>query len=206
MTDAATRMIDAAERIAAERGLAATTIQAVQHEAEQRNKSAVQYHFGDRQGLLDAVVRARMAPASDRRTEMLLELGADASIRDLVAVLVVPLVESVLARRPSYWARFLLQTISDPSSGPATIGHIDDRALQVAQARLLERLDHLPPSLRQLRVQAVFGYACVVLAAHEVGNLPKAPSDVLATELVDACCGLVTAPSTAPHPEEPSHG
>lgn len=196
-------MIDAAERLVAERGLAALTVQAVQDAAGQRNKSAVQYHFGGRQGLVNALVAARMAPTNERRTAMLLALGPEASTRDLVEVLVVPLVESVLGRRPSYWARFLVQAIGDPTTGLAALAAVDDGPLHLTQARLAARLDHLPEATRTLRVQSAFAYAGVVLAAFEVGALPpELTGDVLTTEIVDACCGLVDAPTTSPTHED----
>ena len=190
-------MINAAEQVVAERGLAALTVQAVQMAAGQKNKSAVQYHFGGRQGLVDAVVATRMAPANERRTSMLLALGEGATTRELVEVLVVPLVESVFSRQPSYWARFLVQAIGDPATGLASLAVVDDRALRAAQSRLEARLTNLAPSARTLRVQSIFGYACVVLAAYEVGALPAdLTGDALTTEIVDACCGLVDASTT----------
>ena len=189
MHDAARRMIDAAEQLAAERGLAALTVQAVQQAAGQRNKSAVQYHFGGRQGLVNALVATRMAPANERRTSMLLALDAEPSTRDLVEVLVVPLAET----------RFLLQAIGDPDTGLAAMEAVDDEPIQVAQARLEARLAHLPEATRPLRVQSVFAYACVVLATYEVGALPaEVTGDELTAEIVDACCGLVEAPTTRP--------
>jgi len=198
MQDAAARMVDAAERIAAERGLAALTVQAVQEAAGQRNKSAVRYHFGGRQGLVNALVAARMAPANERRTSMVSALGDDSPTRELVEALVVPLIESVLARRPSYWARFLVQAIGDPTAGLAALAAADDQALQAAQSRLEARLLHLPVAVRTLRVQSIIGYTCVVLAAYEIGALPaELAGDALASEVVDACCGLVGAPVTA---------
>lgn len=194
MSDAVTEMIDAAERLAAQRGLAALTVQAVQQEAGQRNKSAVSYHFGDRQGLVTALVAARMAPAEQRRTEMLLDLGDTPTSRQLVEALVLPLVESVLSRRPSYWARFLVQAFADPVTGLAALAAVDDRALQAAQVRLIARLTHLPPGVATLRVQSIIGYACVVLAGYEMGALPpEITGDVLAIEIVDAGCGLLDA-------------
>jgi AcrR family transcriptional regulator len=196
--DAARKMVDAAERLVAEQGLAALTDQAVQQAAGQRNKSAVQYHFGGRQELVNALLATRMAPTNERRTAILLALDDDPSTRDLVEALIVPLVESVLARRPSYWARFLLQVLNDPATGRAALDAVDDTALRVAQTRLEDRLDHLPEPTRALRVRSMIGYACVVLAAYEVGVLPKdLGGDALVTEVVDACCGLVDAPSTA---------
>lgn len=188
-------MVEAAERLAAERGLAAVTAQAVQDAAGQRNRSAVQYHFGGRQGLIDAVVKHRMGPATGRRTEMFLELGEQPSVRDLVEVLVVPLVESVQSRAPSHWARFLLQALSDPATGLAALASVDDRVLTAATARLEGRLSSLSPEARTVRVHSLFGYAAVVLAAYETGLLPPALSGpALVDEIVDACCALVGAP------------
>ncbi len=205
MQDAARAMIDAAEQLAAERGLAALTVQAVQAAAGQRNKSAVRYHFGGRQGLIDALVAERMGPTEERRTAMLLALGEGATTRELVEVLVVPLVESVLSRRPSHWARFLLQATSDPATGLAALESVERRALEAVQARLRDRLGHLDEAVRMLRVHSAFGYAVVLLAAHEVGAVGLS-DEALTVEVVDACCGLLEAPSThrtAPDPTAP---
>ncbi len=48
---------------------------------------------------------------------MLLALDDDCSLRDLVEVYVLPLAESVESRRPSRWARFLMQAVADPGIG-----------------------------------------------------------------------------------------
>ena len=193
-------MVDAAERLVAEQGLAALTVQAVQREARQRNKSAVQYHFGGRDALIAAVLSDRMAHTETRRTSMLLALPEIASTRQLVEVLVMPIVDAVLEREPSYWARFVLQTLSDPAGGLAALESVDTRALDATQARLRERLPDLPTSVRALRVQSTVGYATLVLAAYEAGALPHLGKEELATEIVDAAHGLLGAPSTLPAP------
>jgi AcrR family transcriptional regulator len=198
MHPAARSMIDAAERLVAEQGLAALTVQAVQREANQRNKSAVQYHFGGRQGLVTAVLADRMVGTEMRRTSMLLDLPEGASTRRLVEVLVLPVIESVLEHDHSYWARFLIQTLSDPALGLAALEAVDTRALDATQARLRQRLPNLPESLRALRVQSTLGHAVLVLAAYEAGALPQLGKDELTTEIVDTCHGLLGAPSTLP--------
>lgn len=191
-------MVDAAERLVAEQGLAALTVQAVQREARQRNKSAVQYHFGGRDGLIAAVLSDRMARTEARRTSMLLALPEAASTRQLVEVLVLPLIETVLEHEPSYWARFVLQTVSDPATGLAALASVDTRALDATQARLRQRLPDLPDAVRALRVQSTVGYATLVLAAYEAGALPHLTEEELATEIIDAAHGLLGAPSTLP--------
>lgn len=198
MAGSTDRMIDAAERIVAEHGLGAMTVRAVQEAAGQANKSAVQYHFGDREGLIRAVIDTRMAPANERRTSMLLALEDDASLRDLVDVYVSPLAESVQSRQPSYWARFLLQAVNDPKVGLLAMESVQSEAFRAVQRRLLARLDHLPESLRTNRLGAALGFVCAALAAYEVGGPPEGvDADALNTDLVDACVGLLTAPSTA---------
>jgi AcrR family transcriptional regulator len=191
-------MVDAAERLVAEQGLAALTVQAVQREAGQRNKSAVRYHFGGRDALIAAVLSDRMARTEARRTSMLLALPEMVSTRQLVEVLVLPIVESVLEREPSYWARFVIQTLSDPAGGLAALESVDTRALDATQARLRQRLSDLPRSIRALRVQSTVGYATMVLAAYEAGALAHLGQEQLTAEIIDAAHGLLGAPSTLP--------
>ncbi len=198
MPSATDRMIDAAERIVAEQGLGAMTVRAVQEAAGQANKSAVQYHFGDRDGLIRAVIDARMAPANERRTAMLLALDDDATLRDLVEAYVLPLAESVESREPSCWARFLLQAVNDPKIGVVAMDSVESEAFRAVQRRLLARLDHVPEPLRRNRLGAALGFVCAALAAYEVGGPPEGVgTDALNTDLVDACVGLLTAPSTS---------
>lgn len=197
MGSATDRMIDAAERIVAERGLGAMTVRAVQESAGQANKSAVQYHFGDRDGLIRAVLDSRMALANERRTSMLLALDDDCSLRDLVEAYVLPLAESVQSRRPSYWARFLLQAVADPSIGRTAMDSVESEAFRAVTRRLVTRLDDVPAALRPHRLVSALGYVCAALAAFEVLGAPEGlETDVWNTDLVDTCVGLLTAPST----------
>src|SRR5687768_9366109 len=109
-------MIEAAERVAAERGMAAMSLREVQAVAGQRNKSAAQYHFGSRRGLIEAIVATRMGPINEQRAARLAALdaaGGAPELRSLVAVLVEPLAEATM-RPGSCWARFLAQGIADP--------------------------------------------------------------------------------------------
>ncbi|MCB0964655.1 MAG: TetR/AcrR family transcriptional regulator [Acidimicrobiales bacterium] len=201
MTDATARLIDAAERIVAEQGLGAMTARAVQEAAGQANKSAVQYHFGDRDGLIRAVVEARMARANDRRTSMLLALDDDPTLRELVEVYVLPLAESVESHEPSHWARFLLQAVNDPKIGVVAMDSVQSEAFRAVQRRLLARMDHVPEPLRPLRLGAALGFVCAALAAYEVAGPPDGVSaDELNADLVDACVGLLTVPSTSRTP------
>ncbi len=86
-------LISAAERLFAERGVDAVPVGDVARAAGQRNNSAVQYHFGDKQGLVQAVVDKHQECVDAQRVELLDRLDAKASVtlRDVVDVLVQPL-------------------------------------------------------------------------------------------------------------------
>src|SRR3954468_21880824 len=102
-------VLDAAERLFAERGIEAVSLRDVSAAAGQRNHSAAQYHFGDRQGLVAAVFDRRMRVVGERRHALLdeLEANGDASDTDaIVAAIVVPLTE-VVARSDAWYGRFL---------------------------------------------------------------------------------------------------
>lgn len=121
-------MIDAAERIVAEHGLAALTLRGVQQAAGQSNKSAANYHFGSRDGLIAAILDDRMAPIHVHRRALLDRLDRDhrsaadnhdghaaaRHLRALVEALVVPLARRVLTVPGSTYARFLAQSMVSP--------------------------------------------------------------------------------------------
>lgn len=84
-------LIAVAERLFAERGVDAVTVRDVVKAAGQRNSSAVQYHFGNKAGLLQAILDPYQARLDARRAEMLDELGERPTLDELIEILVRPL-------------------------------------------------------------------------------------------------------------------
>lgn len=84
-------LIAVAERLFAERGVDAVTVRDVVKAAGQRNSSAVQYHFGNKAGLLQAILDPHQARLDAKRAEMLDELGERPGYDQLFEVLVRPL-------------------------------------------------------------------------------------------------------------------
>jgi len=86
------RLVSAAERLFAEYGIIAVSLRQVAREAGQANTGAIQYHFGDRQGLLAAVVRKHWSDSEPRRHALLdrYEDTAGGELRELAAALVLP--------------------------------------------------------------------------------------------------------------------
>lgn len=193
-------MIRAAERIGAEKGLAAMSLRAVQEAAGQRNKSAAQYHFGSRRNLVVAVVNARMGPIQERRLQLLADLNGEASLRDLVEILVVPVVEAVLTATPSYWARFVMQGMVDPTLVDVTSDNVEGAAFRLLLSQMRSHLDHLPSGLAKRRldhvVALVFADLAVVERAHANGSKLENSVELITADLVDVGVAVLTAQTT----------
>lgn len=87
------RIIDTAEALFAERGVESTSLLEIAKAAGQKNRSAMQYHFTNKEGLLDAVLDKHARHISHTRALMLdeLEQGGDYSFYQLVEALVLPM-------------------------------------------------------------------------------------------------------------------
>src|SRR3954452_20697161 len=84
------RLLDAAERLFAEHGYQATTMRGLTAEAE-ANIAAVNYHFGCKQSLLEAVVHRALAPVVDERRRRLAPPRGGAGGEGAVDAIVGPL-------------------------------------------------------------------------------------------------------------------
>ena len=204
MADAREQMIAAAERIGAEQGFGAMSLRAVQQAAGQRNKSAAQYHFGSREGLIEAVLATRMGPINDRRIQALLALDGPGTVRDLAEVLVLPLADAVFTEATSCWARFAMAGYADPSVVAAIQTSLEGEAFRIVRDRLLAHLDHLPAAIRTRRFDQALGLVFLGLAAAETqqakGIGEPIEAAVIVADLLDVFVGALTAPTTAPAP------
>ena len=198
------QLIDVAERLAATRGIGAMTLREVQLESGQRNKSVVQYHFGSRDGLIGAVMDARMGPINARRLEWLEGLGDQPDLRSLVEALVRPLADLTVLTDSSYWARFLLQASFDPAFRGLVQASFTASSFRAVRAGLVHRLADIPRSLRQHRVDMMVGFMLVALStteeARDDGRLAPTTAARHVADLIDMCCGLLTAPPSGTTP------
>lgn len=82
------RILDAAERLFADKGFAATSLRNITAEAAV-NLAAVNYHFGSKAGLVEAVFRRRVEPLNTGRLQQLaaLELRGGDDARSVEAIL-----------------------------------------------------------------------------------------------------------------------
>jgi AcrR family transcriptional regulator len=154
-------LLDAAERLIAERGFD-VPLRDIAQAAGQRNNSAVNYHFRSRQDLLDAVVARRLLPMEVERERMLAELGPTdaADVHALMRILVLPL----LQLESTHYARFLQVVAPRLRNEPMN-------SAETAWPRVLDALSHAVPyadrRTRHRRVAAVATAMWALAAEHE---------------------------------------
>ncbi|MFN3601470.1 MAG: TetR/AcrR family transcriptional regulator [Dietzia sp.] len=167
--DAKTAMIEVAEKLIGERGLDDVSMRDVATAAGQRNNSAVQYHFGSRDGLILQVLRRRLVALDADRQERLAaadEQGLGTDLSTLVRVLFEPIVELLRAQpEATYYARFLQRV------GPVMAPGIPEADLRTATddvvVRLIDVLSHLPRRVAFERIDLATQMFTGALAVYE---------------------------------------
>jgi AcrR family transcriptional regulator len=191
------RIMDVAEKLFAAQGVRSASLSEVGKLAGQRNRSATTYHFGSREGLIEAIFVDRMRPVNELRSSMLDRLGASPDLRSLVEALVVPIASAVSFTGSTHFAGFLEQVFADRE-----LRRLVDRSQDVMEPtlRLYERLiaaTELPPRLARRRLSFANTMMIHVLALYEDSGEGEAGvrERTLAGELVDAVVGILTAPA-----------
>jgi AcrR family transcriptional regulator len=92
-TETRARLLSAAERLFAERGIDGVSLREITRASGARNAIAAQYHFEDRAGLVQAILDKHVPEVEARRHAMLDEYQArgEADVRALAGALVRPL-------------------------------------------------------------------------------------------------------------------
>lgn len=91
------RLIETAEQLFVEKGFENVTLVDVSKGAGQKNRTAAQYHFGDRNGLIVAVLDKHNELISDKRRMMLetIEKKTNPTLLELVKAVVTPIVDHI---------------------------------------------------------------------------------------------------------------
>jgi AcrR family transcriptional regulator len=205
-SDTRSKLVDVAERLFAENGIASVSLRKVGAVAEQRNTSAAQYHFGSKEALLAAIVASRSLPIDARRAALLAEhrgAAAPLPLPRLLTLVVAPLAETIgAAGRRTYYVRFLANLVEQPRSGESWAGVSQGQpALDEVRRQVRLHLPHLSEATFRRRMRWSVLIAFRLLAEHEQQQV-EAPCTApgvgeVVTELVTVLESLLTSP--APH-------
>lgn len=106
------QLIKIAEKLFAEKGFDNVTLGKINLASGQKNRSALQYHFGGKQQLLEVISHKHLALIDADRNKMLDQLQGRSTLRsrDVAAAVVLPLANHLFAKR--MWS-FVQQVIPE---------------------------------------------------------------------------------------------
>jgi AcrR family transcriptional regulator len=201
------KILDAAARLFAERGIYGVSLSEINKAAGQRNASALHYHFGSRQEVLRAILERHIPSIRQRRLDLLTEARvAGDDIRALAEAIVRPITE--LAQRGWRERAYLqigaeLMTLPDRVE-PSIHAVLDETAGPEVLTLLAKELPPMPPAIRLERFE--IGTSLIGRAAADRARLlenragagrPLLSEEQFVANLVDMYLGALTAPVTA---------
>ena len=193
----------AAEKLIADRGMENVSIREIVSAAGQKNESALQYHFKNLSGLLEAIHAERSEQVRQQRGTMLAALLADTpepSLRQICALMVQPTFE--LARGSVDFKRYikafghqLALTDASPYREVAARGGGGASGAQIGNL-LRAALPHLDTDAFARRMDAAIMLcsASMYHQARQKSAFRGKQSDLFLHNLIDALVGLLSAP------------
>ncbi|WP_154605086.1 TetR/AcrR family transcriptional regulator [Arthrobacter sp. AQ5-05] len=197
-------LLDTAAELFALHGIDAVSNRRITEHAGTANHSAIAYHFGDREGLLRALLSRHLKEMNRRRAVMISKVADDADLTDILACMILPWIQ-YLADRPvtSWHARFLFQVRTIPSMTDVLKASAGlNPEVEALTHRLESALGHLPSSVVRGRAAILGPMVLGSCAAYEerVQKGEKSNWTGVGYFLIDSCAGMLAAPVT--HPDE----
>lgn len=115
--DTKAELMRSAERLIAEKGLGSVSVKMITTDAGARNPSAVHYHFGSIESLIQEVFATRYREIEEARAgrlEKVDESDPERRLVALVAAAIGPFIEACLEESGRVYASFCLQFAADP--------------------------------------------------------------------------------------------
>src|SRR4051794_2276986 len=199
-------LLDAAALLMDERGVDNVSVQDINQASGHKNRSAVQYHFGTRDAVIQAVMARTMGPIDAERNLLLDHLestGTRFTPRGALEVVVSPLARQLRTPEGRRYVRLPAQLINHPrfvrDAGDAIM--INTSVSRCARY-ILPILAHLPPPVAAERTSQVTGFVVRALGDQcRLMDSEKPTRAVLSIEdfsanLVDTIMAILQAPSS----------
>ena len=197
VTATAQELLVTAERLFAEHGLDGVSLRQIAVEAGSANNSAVQYHFGTKEGLVEAIFTFRLGQLLQRRALLRARL-ADDDLRGRFEAHVLPLLE--LAESPdSYYVSFV-EAIERTDSRVLAEQREALRSQDEFRVDMSRLLDHIPEPARSLRIMQA-QILCLHVAAERERAVRRGgdllPFGLFVSAVVDGFTGFLAAPASS---------
>ena len=187
-------ILDAALRRFARNGISGTSLREIRLAAKQGNAGALHYHFGDKQGLLRALLERELPLLVERRKALLVDVH---DARSAAAVFVLPFAQLATGtEHEREVVQLLAQLHDDVSFSIEDISDlIGDTGTGDAYVLLRERVVGVSDELLAERVRVgvnSFLHAAAIWARGE-RRVHQVSDDVFCSNLVDMFLGAVAA-------------
>ncbi|MGW2824322.1 TetR/AcrR family transcriptional regulator [Streptomyces sp. NPDC001443] len=195
------RILTAAERLFAEHGISAVPLRDIGIAAGQRNHAAVQYHFGDRDEVVKAIMEFRGADSEAKRADVVADLAVGDSpptVVDVVRAFVRPL--AIHLQPDNHYLAFLSLYITEEGGYEGLVGVRTGASVITLRALLSRLAPQIPEAVLDERWLTVMTSAVHALARYHSAQRKRLPMpaeiDVLVEDLVTFLgAGLVAAPT-----------
>lgn len=194
-------LMRAAERLIAQRGIENVSVKDITQAADQANASALQYHFGNLQGLFSDIRSTRGEQVRLKRAEKvqtLLSRSRSPSLREVCELMVEPSFD--LAREDPGFRNAIKAfgheiALAEGQAGEVHLKSDGAGAMQIV-SMLRDQLPDLDEQVFVLRLDGALRFLAASMMAQakrsEAFSGPR--SDVFFNHLVDAIAGLFSAP------------
>lgn len=183
-----TALVQAAQRLIAEKGLGTVSVKDITLAAGARNPSAVHYHFGNVETLIREVFAQRYREIEQDRVSRLATVDVAEPRRRLVALLevaIAPFLETCLEQEGRLYVRFCLQVTSDPRFNLGDLlGDGGLGSLARLQQQFVDCLPQVPAAILQPRLRQIFSISLLQGAdyARRIEDGSAAPLDEVVRE------------------------
>ncbi len=199
-----TKLIEAAERLFAQRGISSISVREITLAAGQKNNSALCYHFGSKEGLLQAILSKHAVAQRARRSKLFDRILSDDALDDvrrLCEVLVRPFADFLAGGRSEHaYLCIASELYSDPSR---SYEHICDMYDDPLISRIVGALlDSVPLPTTVLHERLITGVGQVMHAAASRARLedsgvsrdPRTPIPLFVANLIDMFVAATMVP------------
>jgi AcrR family transcriptional regulator len=176
--DTKQRILDTAERLFMERGFSATSLREITAVAKV-NLAAVNYHFGSKEALTEAVLTRRLQPLNELRIAELARLEANAGKKGIsIEAILTAFVSTAFdldddpVAGSGVFMRLLGRAVTEPSEQVKNILQRQYSAMAAAyKLALMRALPNLPEEELVWRMQFLFGAISYTMAGANIMKL-----------------------------------
>lgn len=198
--DTKAELLRSAERLIAEKGLGSVSVKMITTDAGARNPSAVHYHFGNIESLIEEVFAKRYRVIEAERAvrlERVTETDPQARLVAVIEAAIGPLLEACLEENGRVYARFGLQFVSDPRfDHTSLIKNAEAQTFVRLTEEIFTALPHIPAARLEPRLRQSFVIAMVQAVSFarelEAGTAP--PVGAVVREAASGLAAFLSAP------------